>query len=637
MTRFCLGLLWSCIVFSSVSVFCNTYPTADWMEERELFKQAVKAYERGNISTFRKIKEQLNEYSLSIYLDYYDELRFISSTKPNAAIAIRKKWANSRFGEKYFSRWLRRQAELGRWTRFIDYYERHEDVSMQCYYLRALYATGRKQDALDGVPKLWIVGRSQPKVCDSIFNAWITHGRITEKYVEERFNLALQNNSLVLVGYLLQLFKDSNRSRASLLYDTHRQPDLVLKTTRYRDDRWGRKAVLHGLSRLLRSRGNADLAHSAWQKYRTKFSFSEYEKNEMDGKIAAVRAFSGHISSTVKNEYPQSDREQIAIAGISASKWQSAMDWIQTLTKDQRDEFRWQYWHGRVGMFLNRENAMDSLIKLAKLRTYYGFAAAHALGIEPSMNLQTTIVGEAIEKQFINDVRIARIFELYAINDLTNARREINWIKYIVPDAYLKRLVIELHQAGWYEQAIFHAGDAGLLDALEVRFPRPFNHIYQKYADVTNLPVSLLFAVSRQESAFNESAVSPASARGVMQLMLDTAKHTARRIGAPTPTTQTLLDPEVSIRLGSHHLAELMQKYDNHRIIVAAAYNAGVPNAERWLKNASGMDSLAWIERITYRETRSYIKSVLAFNQVYNSLLGLSNMPFIAPHEQSIP
>ena len=226
--------------------------------------------------------------------------------------------------------------------------------------------------------------------------------------------------------------------------------------------------------------------------------------------------------------------------------------------------------------------------------------------------------------------------ELYAVGDLVNARREWNAMRDSLDSDRLALVLQRIHEVGWINQAIAGAWQAKLPDLLDVRFPQPFPEIYRRHAFTTNLPQPMLFAVSRQESAFDHRAVSRAGARGLMQLMPATARIVARRIRTSRPSKADLFDPEINIRLGSNHLAFLMDRYDGHRALVFAAYNAGEHRSDRWMRKASGMPTEAWIERIPFRETRDYVKSVLAFQHVFALRAGASP-PMLAEHELVIP
>lgn len=131
-------------------------------------------------------------------------------------------------------------------------------------------------------------------------------------------------------------------------------------------------------------------------------------------------------------------------------------------------------------------------------------------------------------------------------------------------------------------------------------------------------------AIIRQESSFERTATSPVGARGLMQLMPGTAAFQARRLGVPYALGRLIDDPNYNILLGNDHIQLLMSQYGNNPVLVAAAYNAGGGNVNRWLAQNGdprlpGADVLKWIEDIPLTETRNYVQRVLENMVVYDT------------------
>ena len=101
-----------------------------------------------------------------------------------------------------------------------------------------------------------------------------------------------------------------------------------------------------------------------------------------------------------------------------------------------------------------------------------------------------------------------------------------------------------------------------------------------------------------------------------MQLSLDTARRTARQWKQPAPTATTLFDPAVNVVLGSAHLKDLLDRFDDQLPLALAGYNAGPGAAQRWLP-ATKLDPDIWIENIPYNETRGYVQRVLWHSLVF--------------------
>jgi soluble lytic murein transglycosylase len=136
---------------------------------------------------------------------------------------------------------------------------------------------------------------------------------------------------------------------------------------------------------------------------------------------------------------------------------------------------------------------------------------------------------------------------------------------------------------------------------------------------------SFAHAITRQESSFERTAQSPVGARGLMQLMPGTAAMQARRLGVPYSLARLTEDPAYNILLGNDHIALLMRQYGNNPVLVAAAYNAGGGNVNRWIAangdpRLPGTDVVRWIEDIPFTETRNYVQRVLENMVVYDTI-----------------
>ena len=135
------------------------------------------------------------------------------------------------------------------------------------------------------------------------------------------------------------------------------------------------------------------------------------------------------------------------------------------------------------------------------------------------------------------------------------------------------------------------------------------------------LDPSLMAALIRQESNFNPSATSPAGARGLAQVMPELGERLARELAYPVWDPVLLYQPDVSIQLGAVHLRELFSRYDQ-RAHILAAYNAGASRVERWSKRIGVEDPEVFAERISFVETRDYVRIIQRNEDIYRALYG---------------
>jgi len=158
-------------------------------------------------------------------------------------------------------------------------------------------------------------------------------------------------------------------------------------------------------------------------------------------------------------------------------------------------------------------------------------------------------------------------------------------------------------------------------------YPLGYPSWINQYAQKGNLDPAFLSAVILEESRFDPQAVSPAGARGLMQVLPGTANRIVQRVKVEAYSDTLLFDPEMNLRLGSWYLSSLLEEFRGKEIGALAAYNAGPHMVREWLaKNPSAPED-EFVENIPYAETRNYVIRVLSSTQVYRMLYGASPNP----------
>ncbi|MFK7988163.1 MAG: transglycosylase SLT domain-containing protein [Sandaracinaceae bacterium] len=151
----------------------------------------------------------------------------------------------------------------------------------------------------------------------------------------------------------------------------------------------------------------------------------------------------------------------------------------------------------------------------------------------------------------------------------------------------------------------------------DAAYPRPWEPEVREAAQAAGLEPAHLYAIMRQESGYDPSAVSYADAIGLLQLLPSTAERVAQRLGQPVSRAQLFL-PEVNVRLGAAYVGTLE---DDLGIPLAfAGFNGGEHNVHRWL-TASGRTELdLFVEQIPFVQTRNYIRRVTTHYAHYRYL-----------------
>ncbi len=129
-------------------------------------------------------------------------------------------------------------------------------------------------------------------------------------------------------------------------------------------------------------------------------------------------------------------------------------------------------------------------------------------------------------------------------------------------------------------------------------------------------------AIIREESQFQAEALSPAGARGVMQVMPATGEWIAQNIRLPGFDRSKLFEYDTAINLGTWYIAHLMKRFKGDPLIVAAAYNAGPDAVAGWVGKSGPAERDEFVESIPFAETRGYVKKVLRNYAEYRRIYG---------------
>lgn len=276
------------------------------------------------------------------------------------------------------------------------------------------------------------------------------------------------------------------------------------------------------------------------------------------------------------------------------------------------------YWAARAHL-KNREPAKVSiwLRQAAQYpRTFYGQLARRALGLDSDFNWAAKPMSDASARALALSGKGQRALALLEIGELSLAEQEMqSLLRSAGPD-----LAAGLHaMAQLYQLPSISLGlgvlaeRQGSIHADSDLYPVP----HWQPAGGFTLDRALLFALVRQESAFNVSAENPSGAAGLMQLM----PATARAVGG---RRQDLHDPLLNLALGQKYLQRLLADpaVDNNLFMMAIAYNAGPGTLAKWRAANATSDPLLFVESLPKNETRNFVERVMANIWIYQERFG---------------
>jgi soluble lytic murein transglycosylase len=284
------------------------------------------------------------------------------------------------------------------------------------------------------------------------------------------------------------------------------------------------------------------------------------------------------------------------------------------------------YWEGRAEEAMGRtENAAAAYAYAAEYQTaFYGLLASERAGIPLSAALlnppalpdwrqggfaDSSVLEAALLLQKAGDRALAKRFFLHLAEGLTPTER-----------GQLADLVLSLDEPHIAVLIAKQAAEDGVI------LPQAYFPVTDLVPDGLSVSRALALSIARRESEFDPVVVSPAGARGLMQVMPDTAKMMATKIGAPYERGRLTSDPAYNALLGTAYLKHLVEEFGPSVALISAGYNAGPGRPRAWIEafgdpRRADVDVVDWIETIPFTETRTYIMRVAESVVIYRAKL----------------
>ena len=284
------------------------------------------------------------------------------------------------------------------------------------------------------------------------------------------------------------------------------------------------------------------------------------------------------------------------------------------------------YWQGRAAEAAGKaQEARAAYARAAEQSTsYYGQLARAKLGL-PQIELNGAPSARGRSPERLEIVRAAQL--LYELDESEIAVPLLaDMGENGDPEALVGLGEITARYAD--ARGMLLMGKAALNRGLPFdHYAYPVNGIPAFKAIGPEVEKSIVYAIARQESAFNPSVVSPAQAYGLMQVTPDAARYVCKRHGATYDLARLKNDPVYNAMLGAAELGGLLEDYRGSYIMTFAAYNAGRGSVKKWIERYGDprdpkVDAVDWVELIPFSETRNYVQRIMENLQVYRARFG---------------
>ena len=294
------------------------------------------------------------------------------------------------------------------------------------------------------------------------------------------------------------------------------------------------------------------------------------------------------------------------------------------------------YWQART---IEQQGRMDQAADLYRQivrrypDSYYTVWAEKRLGESPSplpnSPYETSASPPAMSP--ITESHYIKSLELRQLGLLGFAQQELDIVRENTPHdpAVVSFFLSEYPQVEGHHRALRFAQSLSRTSGTlwHYLYPQAYWSTVSGQAQEKRLDPYLVLSIMRQESVFDPDVVSPAQAHGLMQLL----PSTASRVSGITPeTTLPLSDPTFNIQTGAAYLRQLLDRYSENFVLAIAAYNSGENAVDRWLRRYPGLAPDEFVEHISYRETRNYVRQVMKNYRTYLRMYGSGTIPNVA-------
>jgi soluble lytic murein transglycosylase len=518
--------------------------------------------------------------------------------------------------------WLVSLAGRARWN---DYLAFHRDASdgaaLRCHGFTARIELQRTEGLAAEIAQTWLTPRSLPD-CERAFGWLRSVGGLDDTQVERRVRLALEGGSADFARQIAQQLP-TEQSRpllqwAALLENPRREIDALLAAP---DAAVEAGALLAGWTKLAR----ADHA-AAEQRFERLLRARKLDRTAASPfALALALALSWdrdadalkYFARVDASGFDDSAREWQARAALWVHDWKQAARSIAAMSEANRRTARWRYWAARAAAHEGDNAGARQLYEsILAEDNYYSAMAAARLKRRIAPNVQALPQDEVQIAVIENLPPFVRARELRLSGLVNHAQAEWRFGQDSLQPPARAQAIHLAARWGWHDQAVTIATGERVFNDYALLYPRPYDTEVAAAAKVSGLPAEVIYGVIRQESLYRSDAVSSANARGLMQLLPETARRTARQWKQPAPSDTALFEPAVNVVLGAAHLKELLDRFDGQLPFALAGYNAGPGAVQRWLP-ARAMDPDIWIENIPFNETRTYVLRILWHRLVF--------------------
>ncbi|MFG6460427.1 transglycosylase SLT domain-containing protein [Roseateles sp. DXS20W] len=568
-------------------------------------------------------------HPLAGWVEYFDLNARLAEVRQPEMDAFYARYPGSYVEDRLRNDWL---LELGRrrdWTGFRrDHasYQMRDDREVACYALLADHLSGTKVDA-DTARAAWMAQKDGDDGCNALATTFVEAGLFKPDTAWAKARQALEQGRPRAARQAVALLgnKALEQKLAELQDNAGRYLTRKARTT----PRAEAELTALALARVAANDPDqaGDVLRDKWSRLPTDLQAWLWmqigRQSAMRLQDDALGAFERAHKLAPDMGFSDDALAWAARAALRAKSPVVALRAIEQMSAGEQRDPGWVYWRARATRM--QGDAAAARAQLTALATtplnYFGRLAAEDLGLPTPLPAVPAPLTAEERRAARSHPGLARALRLIDLGLRSEGVREWNFSLRGMNDRALLAAAQEACDREVWDRCINTSERTKSEIDIAQRYPLPHKAELMREAQAASLDPAYVYGLIRQESRFVLDARSHVGAAGLMQVMPATAKWTAKKAGlAYSP--ELMHDRDFNLRIGTHYLKLVLDRFDGAQALAAAAYNAGPGRPARW-RDGPVLDAAIWAENIPFNETRDYVRKVLLGGTVYAQLLGL--------------
>ena len=563
----------------------------------------------------------LRNYEIPSYVDYYVLKSKIRTANVNEINDFLKKYEGSAIADRLRNDWLLVLGQRGDWVNFDIQFPQFvvaDDSQVKCYALRS---KAIKQQKITSEARALLTSSKQyGEGCYTLVSYLVEQQQFTDADVWAQIRIAAESSSTSVAKKLAGLLNVPEK-RVVEAFD---KPMNVLKAVAI-SDKTSRELYLIALGRVAKT--DPEKAVSALTQQMPKLSTTDKAQGWAHIALQAAQK----LQPEALTYWLRADGASLSIeayqwrirSALRAGDWRVVKNGVNAMPAELKNDPTWIYWYGRALQNEGKkEEAQTVFASIADQMHFYGQLAMEERG----QKIGIPVFAKSIKAEEVSEIgknpNLQRALKFYALNCRFEGTREWNWaLRSLSEREHL--VAAELARENNFLDRMVNTSDRTKSELdFNQRYPTPFSDSMYKATQSLGLDMAWVYGLIRQESRFVMNAKSHVGASGLMQLMPNTARYVAKKIGLGNFVPNQVNDVETNIALGTNYLNMVLTDLGGSQALASAAYNAGPGRPRAWRASLTRtVEGAIFAETIPFSETRGYVKNVLSNATYYAALL----------------